>query len=77
MKNKEGKEEARKRGMVESKNRKVEMTNKVEKETPQKNHKSGMILERFYHHSLSPHPANCSSGLKICAGGGMAVRQSL
>ena len=29
----------------------------------------GMVLERFYHHSLSPHPVKCSSGLKICADG--------
>jgi len=37
--NKEGKEEPRKRGMIESENREGEMTNKVEKEKPWKNHK--------------------------------------
>ena len=29
----------------------------------------GMILDRFYHFPLSPHPVKCSSGLQICAEG--------
>ena len=37
MKNKEGKEESSKRGMIGSEKREGEMTNKVEKEKPQKN----------------------------------------
>ena len=39
MDNKEGKGESRKRGMTESEKREVEMTDKVEKETPRKNRK--------------------------------------
>ena len=39
MKNEEGKEEPRKRGIIESEKREGEMTNKVEKEKPWKNHK--------------------------------------
>ena len=37
MKNKEGKEESSKRGMIGSEKREGEMTNKVEKEKPRKN----------------------------------------
>ena len=39
MKNKEGKEESSKRGMIGSEKREGEMTNKVEKDKPGKNHK--------------------------------------
>ena len=43
MKNKEGKEESSKRGTTESEKREGEMTNKVEKEKPWKNHKKVQI----------------------------------
>ncbi len=47
MKNEEGKEEPRKRGVIEPEKREGEMSNKVEKERPRKNQKNASEASFF------------------------------